>query len=248
MKHQRTWIGRAAAWAVIALGSSAMAQAALIDVSFYNSGFGGTQPSGSAVLGSAGDQWNWVDAANCPSCPGPIGLVNSSGALSLVSMSFSAQGGVVSLNTGSQPVPELMDNYLFDNTGGSIGVSLAGLTPGGVYRLVLYVASNDASGGDRALSGVVTGLSVTPFAATGDPQAAFIDGSNVVELNVQADLAGGLSILENNPGNASGEVDLNGFQLLSAPEPGAFALCGAGLALCALSRRVRARRRELPPA
>src|SRR5690242_19955853 len=122
---------------ILILGAcTAMAHAAMVDVAFYNSGFGGTQPVGPAVLGQAGDQWNWVDGAACPSCPGPIALVNTAGVATGASMSFVSQGAIVSANTGTQPVPNLTDNYLFDNSGGSITVALSGLAPNSAFELV----------------------------------------------------------------------------------------------------------------
>lgn len=161
-----------------------------------------------------------------------------------VTLTFDAEGGVISNNTGTQPVPALTDTYLYDNDGGSIGVTLSGLTPNADYRLVLYVASDDAAGGSRALTGTANGVS---FAATGNPQPAFMDGENVVELGVTSDGGGDLTISEDNPGNGDGEVDLNGLQLQTAPEPASLSLLCIGAALLAYrARRGRSRTTRTP--
>ena len=59
-----------------------------------------------------------------------------------------------------------------------------------------------------------------------------------------ADGTGTVSITENNPGNSSGEVNLNGLQLQSAPEPASFGLLCLGGAGLLLRRRVQRARRS----
>jgi hypothetical protein len=228
------------AW-VLAFGGGSVAHASLIDVSFYNSGYPPTiQPTGAAVLGQAGDQWNWIDAGITNGSPD---LIDSTGTLTGASLTFTADGGVRSLNLNTQPVPDLTNAYLFNNTGGTITVTLDGLTPSQNYLLVLYVASDDAFSGARSLTGVVNGLTSVPFSATGDAQPSFINGENVVELGVTSDASGSLTISESDGlGNSSGEVDMNGLQLQSGtvPEPASLSLlCLGGAAL--LGWRARGR-------
>jgi hypothetical protein len=232
---------RAAIWAMTLVGTCCIANAGLVDVAFYNSGYGGTQPTGAAVLGQAGDQWNWIDGMNCPSCPGPVSLTDTNGNATGVSLSFQADGAVVSAATNTQPDPDLTNNYLFNNSSGSILLTLDGLIPSQNYLLVLYVASDDASGGNRSLTGTVAGATTVPFAATGDPQPTFINGENVVALNVTSDASGSLAITESDGPLNSGEVDLNGLQI-ETPEPASLGLLSFGLALLAWRTRRATRR------
>lgn len=203
--------------------------AGLVDIAFYNSGYGGTQPTGAAVLGQAGDQWNWIDAANCPTCPANTSLIDTNGNAISAVLNFTADGAVPSATVGTSPDPNLMNNYLFNNTSGEVTVTLSGLLPNQAYNLVLYVASFDASGGERALAGTAGSV---PFAATGDAQSSFVNGANVVELSVTSDGSGNLAIVEGDGlANSTDEVDLNGLQLASVPEPGTIGMIvlGAGL-------------------
>jgi hypothetical protein len=222
-------------------GSSLVANASLIDIAFYSSFYSSPTAVGAAFLGQNGDSWNSINAGT----PGVLTtysgytLLTTTGNASGVSLGFTADGGVTSLITGTQPNPNLTNSYLFNNTGGSITATLTGLTPGQSYELVLYVSSDDASTGNRALVGTVIGSTSVPFAATGDPHATFVSGSNIVDLTVTADAAGTLAITEQPSANNSREVDLNGLQLQSStPEPTSMALIGVGGCLLLL-RRVR---------
>ena len=227
------------ACALAVSGAACVANAGLIDIAFYNSGFGGNQPTGAAVLGQAGDQWNFIDAANCPTCPVNTGLIDATGGATSAILNFTADGAVPSATAGTMPDPDLMNNYIFNNSGGSITVSLTGLVASQSYELALYVASFDAGGGDRALSGIVSGASTVPFAATGDPQPTFVDGENVVILPVTSDAAGNLTITESDASPSVTEVDLNGLQLQDVvPEPSSLGLlCLGGSLLVWRSRR-----------
>lgn len=226
---------KAAAIVVALLGGAAIANAGLVDVAFYSSNFAHTTMSGAAVLGAAGDVWNSFDAGN-PNTPtnyGPFALVDTASNATGISLSFNADGGVISGHSGTQPDPNLTNSYLYNNTSGPITETLTGLAPNASYNLVLYVASDDALRGDRSVTG---SANTSAFAATGNPQSTFINGENVVELTVSADSTGALAIAENDGlTNTSGEVDLNGLQLqsLATPEPGSLLLLclGAGALL-----------------
>ena len=247
MNINLAWTGRITALVLTAAGICGVANADLIDVAFYNSGYGGTLPVGPAVLGQAGDQWNWIDAANCPSCPGNISLIATTGAGTPAVLNFTADGAVRSATVGTAPDPNLMNNYIFNNTGGSLALSLTGLAPSQTYSVVLYVSSFDASGGNRSLAGTVSGASVVPFSATGNPQSTFVNGQNLVELSATSDVTGALTITESDGlGNTSGEVDLNGLQVMNSsatPEPGYTAVLLLGT-VAALWRSRRVMRRQ----
>jgi hypothetical protein len=59
--------------------------------------------------------------------------------------------------------------------------------------------------------------------ATGNPTATFSLGDDYLLFNATSTAAGLISILESNPGNSYGEVDMNGLQISGAfssvPEP-----------------------------
>ena len=221
--------------ALMIFGGAFAANAGLIDVAFYNSGFDSpyAAPTGPDVLGMSSDVWNSIDAGTSPN---PASLVDTGGNVTGASVAYTAEGGVQSLILGTQPDPNLTNNYLFSDAAdgfNAIQLLLSGLVDNGDYELVLYVASNDANGGDRSLTGTANGVA---FSATGDPQSTFINGENVVELAVTADGTGSISILESNPGNSGGEIDLNGLQLENAPEPASLGLLMLG-SIMGLRRR-----------
>jgi MYXO-CTERM domain-containing protein len=214
------------------LGMSAFGfSQSMIDVAFGN---GSETPVGAAFYGTAGDQWNEV--VSFGGSTGATSLFDVNGSGTTVTVNLTANGSVLSLITDTQPLPALTNYYAFNNMGGTVEADIAGLNPNSFYNLALYVSSDDGLAGVRALVGTVNG--VNPFAASGSPQATFVNGENMVLLSVESDASGGLDIVEANPGNASGEIDFNGFQIQQAtPEP--FSLSVLGLGALALIRRRR---------
>lgn len=211
-----------------ALGVSTFAHGQLVDLSLGN---GSAVPSGAAVLGNPGDMWN---SLNCSpgGAIGPMSLMDSTGAGTSVSALVLCDGAVAAASAPMQPLPNLTHYYAFNNTGGPIVVELGGLKASQAYQLVLYVASDDAQGENRALLGDVFGASTTMFAATGNPQSSFINGQNAVVLNVVSSSSGSLGIVEyDGIGNTTGEVDLSGLQIKAAavPEPASLAVLGIGV-------------------
>ncbi|MFZ0821646.1 MAG: hypothetical protein WAM91_16395, partial [Candidatus Acidiferrales bacterium] len=127
-------------------------------------------------------------------------------------MTFTASGVWDDCVNGVQvpPLPDLMNKYIYGYPPSGITVTLSGLAPNTPFSLVLYVSSNDASGGDRSLSGTVNGV---PFLATGNPELSFVNGQNTVLLNGITDSSGDVNILASHPGGGS-EVDMNGLQIV----------------------------------
>ena len=91
----------------------------LIDIDFDGAA------SGAAVVGSAGDKWNDFNSASSV----PHSLMDASGNVTSVTISYSGENGFYSLDSFSQPNPSMMDGYAYNNTNGSIYVTLAGLSP-----------------------------------------------------------------------------------------------------------------------
>ena len=115
--------------------SVGLLQAQLIDVNFTlnsSTGAGGPNPSptmsGAAVLGSAGDQWNGINASSGSGIP----LIYANGSNSTVTMTFTSGGGYDVNDYGgstpfaSTPYDALMENYLYN--GGTLQtITLSGL-------------------------------------------------------------------------------------------------------------------------
>jgi len=213
------------------------AHSALIDVNFYSAGYGGSTASGAAVVGGASDIWNGIAGDN--GSGSGISLVDANGNTTSVTLSYDTSGGsaITSVAQNTQPNPSLMNDYLFNNTGGDITVTLQGLVASTPYDLYVYLASNDGGSGARAAE--VTANSV--FAsATGDPQASFIPGQNYILLAATSDASGTINITESDSAgvNFSGEVDMNGLQISSVPEPTTLSLLAiSGLGLILFARR-----------
>jgi hypothetical protein len=238
------------AMALMACGAS---HAALIDVQFgENDNILGPTPqyTGSAVLGGANDQWNYVGGAFNPDYLNSHAtgwgrtitnqpLTDTLGNATGVSLSLTTPDAFISLAAfapifKNSPYANLMDSFVFaggsrlGNGPGQDGpgsVTLSGLIAGDTYRLILLSA------------GDVIGRATT-FTLDGDTKVAtptsaqtFIDGGNYVTFQSQAGAAGSLTFAFD---AASGlEGNLNGLQLLDlgardqtpgVPEPAAWAL------------------------
>ncbi|HUD47645.1 MAG TPA: hypothetical protein VMR33_12490 [Candidatus Baltobacteraceae bacterium] len=235
MKTFETVIGRysfTSAIAALALaGATQIASASLIDVNFYSINYsppGGTA-SGAAVVGTANDQWNGIDGDN--GFGSVSSLINTSGSPTGVTLTYNTAGGaaVTSLAQNTQPTPSMMNDYLFNNAGGAITVSVGNLAAG-TYDLYVYLASNDANSGNRSATVNANGISLP---ATGNAEPSFLVGQNYLLLTPTVGASGVLTITESDlpsTGNAATEVDMNGFQLQPAvaavPEPASL-LAGA---------------------
>jgi len=221
---------------VMAWGAfSAHAASGLIDVNFFTTINGnGSAASGAAVVGSANDVWNGFDGGVNPG-GGPLALFDSASNSTPVTLTYSSMGGVGPLNSNIQPNASLMTDYLFNNTNGAITLTLQNLTPNTLYNLYVYLSSNDAGDSDRAALVTANGVFAN---ATGDPQTTFIAGENYLLLTPTSDGGGTINITEvPDLANSSQEVDLNGIQLASVPEPSALALLATTLIAFKISKR-----------
>lgn len=226
--------------AAIGLASPPLAHAGLVNVDF-NSGTSSTTYSGAAVTGSAGDIWNGVNggALGTPTNLGNVPLVDSSGANSGVSLSFGGTAGAydatsaVCLMAATSFAPLLCD-YIYRYSGAAATVTLAGLTPGAAYDLILYSMANDAGRvTDFALDGVTR--SVTAATVSG-----LVSGTNYTEFTGTVSGTGLLSFTFTGPS----EGNLDGLQLTQTvngtlPEPATLALLSLGLAAAGYQRRKR---------
>jgi hypothetical protein len=178
--------------------------------------------SGAAVLGAAGDTWNSFTGDFFDSTARTnLALVDSNGASSGVTLSFSGQTGF--FDTGNDGVfsptafAALMDDYLFVYPPSSVAVTFAGLTAGDAYRLILYSSAN-APGRDTIFTVNGSSQTVQDFSAA----TTFAFGLNYADFTTAADGSGKVSFTVA-PGQF-GEGNLDGIQLQdvtsrSVPEP-----------------------------
>lgn len=250
---------------VICSAGLASVQAQLIDVQFadnatgdaYHGGGPAVEPtqSGAAVLGSAGDTWNALSGFTYSSYPtggsgGPYSLVYANGSPSPFTVSSLTFNGSfasdepnfpsISAFNGT-PWANLMGAYISVPSESAPGyVSLAGLAPSATYNLVLYSAPNAGAGNVRTTLFTVDGNTLS--SAWDGTTSTLVQGVDYVEFTgVKSDAMGNLVITFSGSGSAesglSAEGDFNGFQLEQVPEPGTFALTGAGIALLLLGHR-----------
>jgi len=178
--------------------------------------------SGAGVLGAAGDTWNAFTGAFFDSTSRTnLALVDSSGASSGVTLSFSGQTGF--FDTGNDGVfsptafAALMDDYLFVYPPSSVAVTFDGLTAGDAYRFILYSSAN-APGRDTIFTVNGSSQTVQDFSAG----TTFAFGLNYADFTTPADGSGQVSFTVA-PGQF-GEGNLDGIQLQdvtssSVPEP-----------------------------
>jgi len=64
--------------ALTLVGITQAVNASLIDVNFYNAGYGGSTASGAGVVGTASDVWNGINATSSSGSAGPLVETGSS--------------------------------------------------------------------------------------------------------------------------------------------------------------------------
>lgn len=211
--------------------NAGMVRAQLIDVNFntnslFSAGGGttfGPAMVGAAVLGEAGDQWNEINVSSGTGIP----LIYANGSNSPVTMTFTSAGGYnVYSYDGSTPFAgtpyvALMENYLYNgrlNVFAPQTITLSGLAANSTYNLVLYSAE-DAAGAGRITYFTVNNNTLTN--TWNGTSSTLIAGTDYVEFaSALSDGSGNLAITwtgTNTAGTATGEGDINGFQIVANP-------------------------------
>jgi hypothetical protein len=205
---------------------------------------GNSSTSGHVLFGTGGT----IDGSGNPTSV-PAGNATSGGLLSPITLSanFLGDNGATAGSTLGTP------SWLL--TSAAISSSTATFTfhnvPTGTYLLYCYGANYDNNRGTlfSVNSGSAhNGINATLNQANGTrPGQSFIEGVNYVYFQaVTPNGSGDITVLASanpldgvgNP-NLPGEADINGFQLITVPEPSAMAMLGLGLAGVLAARRRR---------
>ena len=221
--------------AAVLVTATSAANAAAIDVQFSRDP--GHQQTGAAVIGHAGDVWNdFLGNASTGA------LLDTSGAASGVSLSFSAYGAYeadpgYTQFTGKADA-NLMQGYLYAFTDTpAIDLAFSGLTAGQEYGFWIYTQGDNNSHG-RSISLTANGGSAQ--VATQSNASSFSLGDNYVYLVSTANASGVVDIVGQ---DLNGEANINGVQVMAVPEPSSVFLMMAGFTFLAgaAMRRSRAR-------
>lgn len=196
-------------------------QAALINVDFnggsYQNGVpNGPTQTGGAIVGAAGDLWNgFIDDA--PSVRTGEPLIDSTGALTAVTLDYNAGFNYDSMSWGTSPfvtagspVADLMVEFIGAGAGTTASLTVHGLSAG-QYDLYLYSAPDSGNAQSRVTTFHVNGL--TASVGPNNGSSVLTEGTNYVHL-VPTVAADGLLNITFDGG--TGEGDLNGFQLRPA--------------------------------
>jgi len=199
----RRWSILAAATILSLSGLASIAHAkfdaGLLDISFGNKDI---VPDGKYVLGADGDKWNTPEGDNGDS----VALTDAKGEKSDATVTYAAAGTYDAPDAGfvGTPFEKLLRKYL--HTMDAKQVTVAGLTGGAKYTVVLYSASN---ANDRKTKFTIGTESKTTSYEMDKKELA--DGVNYASFTATADADGKLTITYE--GVDGGEGNLNGIQI-----------------------------------
>ncbi len=199
------------------------------------------------TTGAASGSWNQIQFSFSPSFSSTptSGFVTGTGASSDVTVTFNPDV-VIGMDAwpggpyGALANQPLMTGYLGTNGTNEPFVTVGGLTPGGLYDLILY-GNNSGDGAGAAFS--VNGSAT--YSTTNSASGAFesyVVGTDYVQINnVAANSMGQLQVT-GLPSTISIGIE-NGLQILAVPEPATGLLLVLGLSM-GLGWRTLVRRRR----
>jgi hypothetical protein len=182
----------------------------------YSGNASSVAQTGAAVIGNAGDTWNLVSGTGGLGTTGSnVALVDSTGTASPVTVSWISDTFYYSGNNpggfGGTPLINLMNGYLVNHNATPETITIAGLVPNAPYSLYMITQGDAGAPGRQTQFSVNSGAPLTT--SPGANSNLFITGQNYVVLNATADASGVLTV---SYAAASGEADVNGFQLVAS--------------------------------
>ena len=127
-----------------------------------------------------------------------------------------------------------MEGYIYQNAGPGGNLIVSGLTPSAQYDLYVY-SEGDSGCGGRGLSLNANSVVASTTILANASANTFSEGQNYLLMHVAANSSGALNIAYS--GLYSKEANVNGFQLVSAPEPVSLGLVGLGSVVLLRRRR-----------
>jgi hypothetical protein len=212
--------------------------AATVDASLINVDFGTDNTttygdtvsavySGAAVVGASGDIWNATNALS-----GSVALVDSAGLASGATMTYSG-GNMYSIGGSfeSSTYKNLMHDYLipgWSTTSASTFATLTGLAAG-TYKLYIYSASNAKDRQATFYAATSAGSSSATIGPNSSYVGTFTNEEGVTYGVLDVTIRSGDTLTLSAISDTAGvEIDINGFQLQSVPEPASLALLTLG--------------------
>ncbi len=227
-----------------AISTSANAQL-LLNVQL-NGGEVGSQYSGPAAIGTAGDYWNNVlVSAPATATPSSGFLLSDNSTASPVTLTLTNFTGTGVGANSSNPGVSLLRYYSYNNNltqPGTVTVTIGNLTPGSMFNLYVYgTADHQGAGASFSVNGSAT---QTTYANDSYPSGAFVAGADYVSFSSVAVNGLGNLVIDISHSTEPNYSVINGFQLQAVPEPTTFAAIALGLGLLGVRKPVVRRRSQ----
>lgn len=191
--------------------------------------------TGAAVIGDAGDMWNF--------CLGSSGtnaaLYNAAGSATSVSITWTARGALNAPDTDGSfgfygtPYANLMRGCLYNKSGETNTLTIAGLAASSEYAIYLYTQGDSACSG-RQLTATTDDGSFSSSAAVATA-SSFVLNQNYLLFTSTTDASGVLNISY----HSLSEADVNGLQIIAIPEPATAGLFGLSCAAVFVVLRIK---------
>ncbi len=178
-----------------------------------------------------------------------LALVDAGGNATPVTLSFTSDSAWWN-SANSTPNEILLDGESKTSGTGNVMTYTLNNVPSGSYDLIVYILNDDASLVNANYTVGATTYYVTEQGGSGIDTGAFTQASNTnssgprdvgnyVEFYGISPSAGSIELSGVSPGGGNANAAVNGFQLLSAPEPASLAILAVASGALLLLRRQR---------